>query len=390
MKDESMLNFYRSNKVSPVRQEINNYHQHFERREALYRHLGILPGSIWGKTVLEVGPGSGYNSLYTASLKPERLILLEPNPQGVKDIHNLFGQYPSWQTIVTVIPKTIEEFQVDTTYDFVFCEGLLGAAGTADPGLLFKSLTQFVSPRGGVLVITCTDEVAYLSDLLRRLFGQMLLTSSKEEILNEKIIKLLPVFTPHLKHLKGMTRRYDDWIIDTIVNPASCGRLFTIFDALTAVSDEFEFYGSSPHFVSDWRWYKSIQGKDKDYNQRALQQYWMNLHNLMDYRFTFPARDVISNKELYNWCCSLRKAIQQYENGKSMTPLKQIEKYLQEIIVIVNEFSQETANALSEALNLLNNQPFEGHEIAEMKKFAPFFGRGQQYISFTRRFSKNI
>jgi protein-L-isoaspartate O-methyltransferase len=380
-KELSLLDFYRKNEISPVRQEIPDLHQHFERREALYRQLGILPAFIRGRTVLEVGPGSGYNSLYTASLKPEQFVLLEPNSQGVNDIHKLFDQYHFWNGNITVISKTIEEYQVDRTYDFVFCEGLLGAAGVPDPGLLFKSLAKFVSP-GGILVITCIDEVAYLSELLRRLFAQMLLNDS--DTLSEKVTKLLPVFSPHLAKLSGMTRRHDDWIIDNLINPASCGRLFTITDALTTLPDQFEFYASSPHFVSDWRWYKNIYGEKRDFTQRGIQQYWANLHNFLHYQYTFPARDISSNMRLYQLCKSIRLAIQQYEKEKSNECLSDIQKILQECIIIVREFSPETANALSEALTLLSHQPLEASQVAEMTKFAAWFGRGQQYISLNR------
>lgn len=377
----SLLDFYRKNEISPVRQEIPDLGQHFERRSSLYRQLGILPAFIRGRTVLEVGPGSGYNSLYTASLKPEQFVLLEPNPQGVNDIHKLFDQYQLLNGNITVISKTIEEYQVDKTYDFVFCEGLLGAAGVSDPKILFTALAKFVSP-GGVLVITCMDDIAYLSELLRRLFAHMILCD--EATLDEKVTILLPVFSPHLAQLSGMTRRYDDWIIDTLINPASCGQLFTIPDALTTLPDQFEFYASSPHFVSDWRWYKNIYGEKRDFTQRVIQQYWANLHNFLDYQYTFPARDISSNIKLYQLCKSIRQAIQQYEKEKSNDCLSDIQKNLQECIIIVKEFAPETASALSEARNLLSNQPLKASQVAEMTKFSALFGRGQQYISLNR------
>ena len=69
---ESLLEFYRRHQISPVRQDIRDLGAHFGRRTALYRHLGILPAFLRGRTVLEVGPGSGFNSLHTASLAAGR------------------------------------------------------------------------------------------------------------------------------------------------------------------------------------------------------------------------------------------------------------------------------------------------------------------------------
>src|SRR5438045_7944899 len=69
---ESLLDFYRRHGISPVRQDIRNLDVHFARRAALYRHLGLLPTFLLGRTILEIGPGSGFNSVYTASLGPSR------------------------------------------------------------------------------------------------------------------------------------------------------------------------------------------------------------------------------------------------------------------------------------------------------------------------------
>ena len=74
------LNFYRTHNISPVRQDIRDLMAHFSRRQGLYRQLGILPGFVREKKVVEVGPGSGFNALYTASLQPSSFLMIEPNP----------------------------------------------------------------------------------------------------------------------------------------------------------------------------------------------------------------------------------------------------------------------------------------------------------------------
>ena len=88
--DTSLVEFYTRHKISPVRQDITDLRVHFERRASLYRHLGILPMAIAGRTVLEIGPGSGHNSLYTASLRPSRYVLVEANRTGGDDIERFF------------------------------------------------------------------------------------------------------------------------------------------------------------------------------------------------------------------------------------------------------------------------------------------------------------
>lgn len=44
----SHLEFYTKFNISPVRQDISDLSRHFQRREALYRQLGILPRAIRG------------------------------------------------------------------------------------------------------------------------------------------------------------------------------------------------------------------------------------------------------------------------------------------------------------------------------------------------------
>ena len=54
----AFIDFYDKHKISPVSQDISDLQAHFNRREALYRHLGVVPSFLRGKTVLEFGPGA--------------------------------------------------------------------------------------------------------------------------------------------------------------------------------------------------------------------------------------------------------------------------------------------------------------------------------------------
>ena len=63
-----MIEFYRRHRISPVRQDMSDFQAHFQRRESLYLHLGLLPAFFRGRTVLEVGPGSGTNAPATLPL----------------------------------------------------------------------------------------------------------------------------------------------------------------------------------------------------------------------------------------------------------------------------------------------------------------------------------
>ena len=137
---ESLLAFYRRHRISPVRQDISDLRAHFGRRAALYRHVGILPGFLRGRTALEIGPGSGFNSLYTASLEPSRYVLVEANPRGVDDIRQLFAAYPALAEGVEVVSASAEDYQSAESFEFVFCEGMLALAGLPDPARLLRTV----------------------------------------------------------------------------------------------------------------------------------------------------------------------------------------------------------------------------------------------------------
>ena len=66
------LEFYEENNISPVRQDITNLERHIQRRSSLYEQLGLPSLLFRDKKILEVGPGSGHNSLYVASCMPNK------------------------------------------------------------------------------------------------------------------------------------------------------------------------------------------------------------------------------------------------------------------------------------------------------------------------------
>jgi len=379
---ESLLEFYRRHRISPVRQDIHDLRAHFGRRAGLYRHLGILPGFVRGRTALEVGPGSGFNSLYTASLGPSRYVLLEANPRGVDDIRQLFSHYPGLAERIEVIPASVDDYAGTERFTFVFCEGMLALAGVPDPRMLLRTVARNTEP-GGVLVITCIDAVSDFSEVLRRFIAQWLIDPARE--LAGHVEQLLPVFAPHLSTLAGMNRRHDDWIVDNLLNPASIGPLLSIPDAIAALADQFDVFGASPRLLTDWRWYKAIAGESDRFNELAVEAYWANVHNLLDYRGVWAPRDRIDNQRLYDACATVRGAVREYERERDRSIIAVVLGGLDTIAASVRSFSPVTSDALAEVRAALAQPTLDAAAVAASRGFGPWFGRGQQYLSFSRR-----
>ena len=379
----SLVDFYRRHGISPVRQDISNLEAHFSRRAGLYRHLGLLPAFFRGRTVLEIGPGGGFNSLYTATLQPSRYVLLEGNPAGVDGIERLFGEFPALRERIEIVSSLIEDYETDERFDFVLCEGVLGLAGVPDPAVLLRAIAKFTAP-GGVLVITCNDAISDFPETLRRLFAQLLITPL--QTLADQVAILTPVFAPHLVSLSGMSRRHDDWVIDNLLASNAIGPYLSIPEAISAI-DEFGFdiFSSSPHYGIDWRWYKTLLPGTTEYNTRGIQQYWENAHNLFDYRRLFPSRDGGANKDLYRQCEAIRALVREYERTRDSSVVAGVRSRLDDMERATRLFSPDIADALGDARELLTAVPPSPQAIASSGLFGPWFGRGQQYLSFSRR-----
>lgn len=78
------IDFYESHKIIPVNQDTTDFQKHIKRRNALYYQLGLIPGLINGKSVIEFGPGTGDNAMHTSSLSPARYVLVDGNSQSIK------------------------------------------------------------------------------------------------------------------------------------------------------------------------------------------------------------------------------------------------------------------------------------------------------------------
>ena len=370
------LDFYQQEAISPVAQDIGNLDRHFQRREALYRHLGIVPALIEGRSVIEFGPGSGHNALFTASLKPARYLLVDGNSVGIAECRDLLTAHTR-RGNVSVEQALLEEFETDERFDVVLCEGVL--SWQFDPVHLLRRISRFAKP-GGVVVITCMDTMGFLAEALRRFASAVLM--KPEATPAENLAHLTRVFGPHLATIKGMSRSHEHWVQDNLLFPYY-GRPFPIDAAIKAIDAEFEVYGASPQFLSDVRWYKTIHGDERRYNERALSAYWQNIHNHLDGRSVTGPRPEAANQALRAECDAVFELQEDYRRTREPSILKVALARLQTITAMVGEFSDVTAASLADFTDAMQ-KGFPG-KVPDFGRFTPWFGMGQQYVSFLRR-----
>ena len=370
----AFVDYYRERDISPVHQDISDRERHFGRRSSLYRFLGIPPLYVEGAHVLEFGPGSGDNALHTASLGPERYVLVDGNPRGVTETRaKLASALP--EGVVEVVPSYVEDFKVAERFDLVVAEGLIPFQN--EPVGFARHIASFVRP-GGMLVVTCADSASAIGEIGRRLLANRIAPPSLPYA--ERRAQLSPVFASHLATLEGMSRSVDDWVDANIAQPLT-GKLYSMADAIESLgADGFIVTGSSPQFFTDWRWYKRVFGDERQFNERAIDSYYENIVNFLDYRETLAPHEAAVGRRIRTATDALYEAMHADDAGDP-TGLPAAIAHLKEIAPLVKPIAPSTAASLDALANALSG---DAKTAAGTNAFSPHFGRGQQYLSFTR------
>lgn len=372
------LEYYRREGISPVHQNISNLKKHFQIRASLYRLLGLVPSFFNGKDILEIGPGSGHNSIYIATLLPKTYDLVEPNPTALKDISKIFHKLSAKHTNPKIIPKCIEDLKRNKLYDIAISEGWLGGTDNYEKKMFIK-LSSFVK-KGGVMIITFYSPIGGMPTFLRRLLGYRLISNLKT--MKEKTNILKKAFSSHLKTMKSMGRSYEHWIQDSILNPHIYVGISTPRIFAKILNNDFKIYQSVPKFASDWRWYKSLHGKQRKFNKNFLIDYDKISHCMIDFRMNGTERSAKKNKELEKFCFDFAAKAKNNESLGHLKYMKNIRPVLNKIIRNIEfdlpEFSRK---ALYEVSELLKKEKLNIDDISKMSNFSSFFGREQCFLS---------
>jgi|GEM_PF-689650 len=379
------LQFYMENNISPVSQDISDLMKHFDRRGSLYRYLGLPKLFFRDKNILEVGPGSGHNSLFVASCLPKSYDLLEPNPTGQSGITRLYREFDTEHTSPNLIKQRLEDFTPEQKYDLVISECWLGVS--LHERQMMAKLGTFLKPEG-VLIITLASPIGAAANAFRRLLADKLtlgMTSFEERT---KI--LVQAFAPHLSTMLDMTRPYDDWVQDCMINPGFMTICPTPEMFMEGMGNDFEIYNSYPRFDTDWRWYKSLYGKNKNFNERYMESYYKNSHNFYDYNSSHLERESVKNIVLENHCLKLLSLIVEMEENRDQRFQKDIISVVKEIQCNLSEVSSSWAAGIEEFLTLFQEDKVTVDQVVKMEKLKYIFGRELLYVTATKADGKPL
>lgn len=374
-----MLGFYKRHGISPVVQDISDLDRHLQRRGSLYRLLGLPALAFEGRRVLEVGPGSGHNSLYVASRQPSCYDLVEPNPKAAQDIAALYDGFALAHARPTVHMQTLQDFTPDIPYDIVLCEGWLG--NSSHDRQLLKKLTSLLR-MDGILVMTFVPPVGGLATLFRRLLSLRLLEGVQGFEAQGRI--LVEAFAPHLATMQAMSRPALDWVQDNLLCPAILGQAQTPLEIMEFLGREFAILGTVPGFYTEWRWYKSLFGDARRFNLAFQDDYDTLLHNLADYRIAPSRRGGALNRRLEAATRALFQEVATLEASGESKPSAAIGELVPEIQSHFGDCLPEASKALAEVWEVLSTRNIAPETVANLPRFCNWFGRENCYLSFLR------
>jgi hypothetical protein len=374
------LDFYGKHSISPVHQDLSDFQIHLTRRSNLYRLLGLPAFLFQNQIILEVGPGGGYNSL-TLFAWGANVDFVEPNPTAQQELTELLNKYQIVPERWSLYPGLIEDYPGSKVYNLVLAEGFI--PGLFEREKVVAKLKSLVKP-GGVVVVTCFDEISFFFEILKRLVAHYLTMGIDD--FNQKVEILIKAFETHLKTLKYVSRPIEDWVKDMLLNPAVQGRFFSIVDCVKEFGDDFQFLGSSPSMFINYQWYKNV---DFDLKQSIIEQYQIKKHNLLLWDLDETTRPITQNEKLSELAGRIRdnaKIIESIRDRESTRPItNEIILLLREINDLVGDLDRRINLAINEVITLLIDEKIDAQKVANSFYFAQTFGRGQQYVSLQKR-----
>ncbi len=376
--ENPFISFYGEHNISPVHQNIENIREHLLRREKLYQKLGLASIAFKNKTILEIGPGGGYNSIVFFKWGA-KVDFVEPNPKAQEELPVLLEEHGIPKGSWKLFKNKIENYGSSKVYDIVIAEGFI--PGLPNRAEVIEKIKGLVNP-GGVAVVTCIDDISFFFENLKRLVATKLIKDIND--FWQKINILSKAFLPHLRKLKYSTRPVEDYVIDQFLNPALYCQLFSIADCIKEFGNEFLLLGSSPQMFSDYSWYKDL---DFDFHDSALKQFNQKRHVLIMTGLEESKRDARENEQLFKVISEIRVFSKQMEQHPSRENIQKVINLIKKVNNLTSGIDSRITKAIDEAVVLIADNDVNVEKVAGAHNFGSAFGRGQQYVSMVKKFT---
>lgn len=373
----AFLEYYGEHKISPVVQDISDLSAHYQKREKLYRQLGMPPILFQNANILEVGPGGGYNSL--AFLKwGGYLHLVEANPKGISDMKELFAEKRLCQSKYKIFESTIEDFKIEKKYDIIIAEGFLHSIDNAK-NIINKLKENLIG--GGVIVITCMDEMSMFVEQMKRLVCQYMISDIHNY--DDRVRFSTELFQPQFENLHGMSRKVEDWVKDDMLNPAFNNKIILdMAEAIRTFGEEFYVLGSSQKIFTDYSWYKDLSYNE---NENCMKQYSEKQHLFFMTGIEENKLNKYDHDFLKQQISTIRTKCILFEDSHQEV-LDDVLYLLNSIIHIAAKIDIRMLRFIEECIKILMRLKKEKRfELKKYQTFCQAVGRTQQYLSMVKK-----
>lgn len=363
------LDFYSKIGFAPTGQQENKLQSHQVNRDNLYRKIGLHDAIFRGSSVLEIGPGSGENSFDLLRRGIDSLTLMDGIPAVLESIRS---RAPKISNLNFIIQDVSTEFNTEL-YDIVVCEGVIPLQ--MDPDKFLINVATTVKP-GGFLLITTMDEISLLSEVLRRYLAHKILSVG-----TSNLSEIVDFFSNDFDSLPGMTRKKEDWVLDTI-NVPWVGRLFSVADACKSSSSMLRPVALTPNICPDIAWYKSpltAMIESSEWQKRYL----LYCHNLIDSRTNqFLPASPLMNLNLQSNCNRIFVLVSAFTRREIEDPEKELIDLLVNTLAECKQLDSETILSIQAYIHWLQNS---SNDLSDFRKL---WGRGQQHLLFQKEISE--
>ena len=348
MKDH--LSYYQKiNQVPTINISDNKKKLILNQRFVFYFTLKISENDFINKTVLELCPGSGYNSYYLLEkCKIKSIELIDYSEDSIQKLNKNLSKFKN----VIIKKEKIQSYNTKKVYDFVIMENALDGFGNDE--LIFKKLCKFTK-KGGSIIFNFGDIFGIFSTKIRFLYSKLILDQKNITDFDEKLKFLSSLFSNHMSYLSKNTRSIEKWVLDNILNEEWIKRenYFDYYKLNKLIKSNFLIRSNSPTFEKKFTWYKSK--KLSLHNLEIFEEYKKNKINLLDFETEFQT--TLNIKKLEKNIIRLYSLISQIETNKKIdsSNLNIIQKEIGKISKILNKhkFNNKISLALDETIDAI-------------------------------------
>lgn len=317
----SNSDFYIEHNFLPTKTQMNlsdskDYNFYKDARLFLLENLLNIPRKFLdGCSYLEIGPDSGENALFAASLGAY-VTCIDPNPLAIASVNSLFGNFSDKNIAARLINSKIcyfEDYKSNKKFNLIACEGMIHTV--TDGHSFYTKIANLIDHQGFVLISYC-NELSLFADLFHsKVFKSLIDNHLKIKDVNKNNIGEIVNFGKNLFLHKWSTinhlRSIDTWVMDVLLNPViKIDKTLDTLSMLKTFRDSgLNYWSSWPRYeqIGEMRWHRSIKPVDEKLIDISKQYKKFSLQFLLGHSTDFI--NIIDDREfiedLYKLCCKV-------------------------------------------------------------------------------------